>query len=503
MVSDNRLKGMLKAYLKSKVKENKDIFRKVKGIMFCGSSVQKNQLCLGERKTFLIANNEEAQLTALAKCHSVWSCPVCAPLEMAKKGERIGAALDALASSFAGVKQYACMITFTIPHTPFMKCTDSYAILLKAWRNFTKTNSKIKKIYKLKTDKVGTQGTTKEYALDSHDAFYHFRHDLQVKHFVKAYEVTFGHNNAHPHIHSLWWVPFYLFKKIKDYEKDLFKKWWKSARKATLEYFKNKYENDERYKDDPEKLQKALTRATEITTKLYDKEWMIEPGEHKSLYISKNADGSIRKITSAAYIAGWGGNMELTASENRKRARPGHYTPHQLLEEAYKCLHMINERKQYTPEENLKRYQKLMELYLDYILATFGHRRVEFSTSGINKIINNWLQTDKHISEQKKKFMDREAERGAWKIIHWFSTEQLYCIYSYEDEDLISEILEIAHDNDIPIHKRRQLIIDFLLQYDIDTSQNEVFENLPKLIIEHQLPDFLREQYYKAQEQSA
>lgn len=497
-ISDNRLKGMLTKYLRSK----KEHFQITKGLQFCGSSVIKKAGTLSD-KTFLIANNVEAKLTSLARCHSPWSCPVCSPVVMAEKGEKIGAAIDALASSI--YQQSACMITFTIPHTPFMSCQDSFKILLLAWRNFNKYNSKIKRTYKLKTNKVGQEGTTKEYAIDSHDAFYNFRNDLQVKHFVKAYEVTFGHNNAHPHIHSLWWVPNRLFDKIIDHEKALFKKWWKSARKATLQYLKEKYAKDPKYTDDPDKLTKILKRATDLTQKLYDKEWMQEPGEHKSLYISKDSRGRVRKISSAAYIAGWGGNMELTATENRKKARPGHYTPHQLLEEAYKCLYQINERKKFTPEENLKRYQKLMAIYLDYILATRGHRRVEFSNSGINKIIKWWQTQDKYMTLQKKKFTDAETKKGAWKIIHWFTEKQLQVIYllSRKEEDLISMIIQYAEEFSIPIEKRRQLIIEYLQQYGIDTSQNQPIENLPKRQLEYSMPNFLKKIYLKEEVTSA
>lgn len=457
-ISDHRLQGMLKQYIYHYAfdKATPEQKRKLRGILFCGSSIAGHHK--HENKTFLIVNDKKSKLTRLAHCYSIWSCPHCTPIIMAKRGERIGAAIDALSTIH---KQSACMITLTLPHTKDMSLHDTYTILLNTWRRFNRCGKRkqVARDYTYKTDKVGKKGTVASYN-HKQSISAQFRFDLKIQHTVRVYEITYGENSWHPHIHALLWVPNSLFNKIANYESKLLDFWWYCAYKETLKYYNQKY---------PENKAENQIKADDLFA-----EWRKYPKTgHRSLYISKNPDGSIKKQSSAMYLSGWSGNMELTAS-TMKDGRNGHVTPFQILENAYKALYYQNDH---------NKFQELMKLYTEYLIETRVHRRIECSKTGLNKIINEWLNSDEYIREQKKRFMEKETVNGRWKTICYFTGEQLFEISHHslsgigaEEGDLMSTIHELATTFELPLEKRRQKIKDLLEDFGIYMRQEQFTE---------------------------
>ena len=232
-VQDHRLLSFLQRYIS--ITQNDDIKRKLKGIIYCGS--QAITLPAEYPAVYVLKNDEtqEARITNIMTCHSAWCCPRCSARVMGEKGARIAAAIDALAK---WEKLYPMMITFTLPHTSKMSCNETYTILLNTWHRFMRDGKRTqKRTYTLKTsigetqnksykngkgngtkskfDKrsVGKAGETREYIVHS-SIWSKFRTELNIKHFVRSYEFTWGENSWHPHIHALFWTHEKNFKKF-------------------------------------------------------------------------------------------------------------------------------------------------------------------------------------------------------------------------------------------------------------------------------------------------
>lgn len=116
------------------------------------------------------ADSGRAKFRGLETCGSVWLCPVCA----AKITDRRRAELnDALAAwRRAGGAVY--LLTFTIPHHAGLGVADALAAVQGAQRRV-----KARRDWKRAHADAGIVGT------------------------IRALEVTFGANGAHPHVHAL------------------------------------------------------------------------------------------------------------------------------------------------------------------------------------------------------------------------------------------------------------------------------------------------------------
>ena len=467
IISNNQLATFLRRQIFLNPEYNKQ--PKLDNLKYCGSRVINPSTPAAVK---LIANKKESKFTGITCCHSTWSCPHCSAKVLAQKAGDIAVAIDALATWF---KLRPMMITFTLPHTENMSCQETYTILQKAWRQFA-NGGRNKKQYVLKRtvgesqnisygkadgtknkyDKraVGTAGDIKTY--EKKIISTKFKDDLDIKHSVRAYEFTWGENSWHPHIHALFWTHEKNWDKIAEYEPALFEYWWKCTKHQALKYWNQKY---------PDQKEENLKRVNNLFT-----EWRKEPNAaHRSLYISKDVNGAVLKMSSSRYICGWGGDNELTNQAHAKTPREGHYTPFQILELAYKNA---NER------------QKWLDLFIEYAKATHGHRRIEFSThSGIRQIINKWKKTNTYITAYKKKVAE---SGGKFKIIYWFTSKQwkqICWIDTESDSEIKQQILDYAM---LPDGKK--LITELLLALEIPlwTPANEASE----LSIKHYLEQY-------------
>lgn len=497
-IQDNRLKSFLQRYISTT--QSDKVKQKLKGLVYCGS--QAIIMPQEYPAVYVVKNDKtkEVKFTNIATCHSPWSCPHCSPKVMAQRGAKIGAAIDALATWY---HEYPMMITFTLPHTEYMSCEETYTILRNTWnriirdgkrttkRNYTlkqtvgeSRNKSYDKEYLLtnRTGKrkgeshwqktgtknefdqraVGTAGEKRKYEFSY--GFAKFRYDLQINHTVRVYEFTWGKNSWHPHIHALFWTHEKNWHKIADYEPELLDYWWKYAKAETLKLWNKKH---------PDKKEENQNRAN-----LLYSNFMKEPnGEHRSVYISKDPNGAIRKISSSMYLCGWGGDAELTGSASLKIAKEGHYTPFQMLEIAYK---------------DATQREKFMKLFIEYATATRGHRRIEFSAhSGIRSIIEKWRMTERYQEIIKKKFMDKA--QGKWQLVVWFKEEQWkkICYLDWQtDEEVKATILELARAPD-----GTELITKYLLSLDIDITQNVYY---PEVMFGLERANKIRKSWYAA-----
>lgn len=358
---------------------------------------------------------------------------------MAEYGTRIAAAIDALKIKYDLVP---IMMTCTVPHKNWMNINDVYDILQKTWRTFSHTKrSSTQKKYTLKKtigeDKraKGKAGEVKTYEIKTTRIFPQMCATFQIKHTVRVYEFTWGENGWHPHIHSLLWVPKKYLDKLNDgWEQKLADDWWEIAEHKAKEIYAKKFP------DDPERINQAIEAVFNETSK-----------KHNSIHISKDRNHKIKVMQSSHYISGWGGDLEVSNEKKLKRASDGHYSPLQILEEAYKQRHKKD------PDE------KWINLYIEYLKATYGKRRVQFSRTGLNAIIAEWFTTNKWVEVLKKKYTEKATAN--WKTVCWFSNEQWRQIsfYHLQTKLLDLSLLTDAHDE----------IKKFLLQYDIKLSDKK------------------------------
>lgn len=437
-VADSRLAIMWRHWLQKNCSHNE----KIRGLKLCGSKVYhamgwQPSVCI-VNKVSLNTGELQAQFWGNAHCHSPWSCPYCSPRVMAKKGEDIAAAIDALNVQ----KQSAVMITFTMPHVGSMKCAETFSIIHDAWHRFTKSGNG-RTYTKTHTKKDGEVAT---YTFDSKLIYGQMRKALGIIHSVKVWEFTWSERNSwHPHIHALFWIPDKNFNKIVDYEESLNDLWHKSVVAAA----KNFYQNDE------------------IVAALFP-DWKFTV--HNCVTISKDKNGKPRKQNSSNYLSGWSGDRELTGSEKlkMKTARyEGHYTPAQLMQRAY---------------DEPQNRDELLTLYLEYAEATRGKRRVEFSKHGkpsIGAIIREWKKSNAYIERIKKKYTDAAV---ATEVVCWFTEsqwQQICYLERFHGYTIQAELLHLA----LKVNGRK-LIEDFLRSnYQIDISNNPdrqitLFENI-------------------------
>jgi len=463
VVSDSRLAVFLRRQINLRQINNP----KLKPLRLCGYQIIKQLGAIPS--VFLLSDGEDedakSRIFGVASCHSAWACPKCMPIVMAQKGTDIACAIDALA-----VKQILpMMITFTLPHHRYMSCEDSYTILQETWRHFTRDTKRHKVIkYKLKLDinekntrggkAVGKKGEERIY-LKGNNVWGGFREDFKITHSVRTYEFTWSEKNGwHPHIHALFWTHKSNFDKVIEREQELCDFWWYCAKFEALKYYNKK---------EPNKKEENKKLVEEFYT-----EWRKKSKDgHMSLYISKDKDNpnKARVVNSSFYIAGWSGDAELTAS-NYKSAAPGHLTPYQMLKMAYDDARLID---------------KFIPLYLEYCNATFKHRRVEFSKTGINKIIKAWKQTLQFKEIIKKKFTEKLGGDRKFKVVYWFSENQWKQIMYLEattDEEIVPELLLLAKRKDC-----RAEIDKLLLSYGIPLChiENPLIKHVEEKVFEN------------------
>lgn len=466
IISDSKLSSMLKKF----INKSDELRKKLPNIYYCGSRIVhfKNE------KTFpavfiLKSEKDKIKMFGQTACHSAWACPRCTAEVMAKKGVNIACAIDALAKQH---NLYAFMTTFTLPHTKYMNCNETFQILLQTWRLFTREGqrkTKTKK-YKLKLDinekntrggkAVGKKDQEQSYTIKIYNPYSLFRTTFDIKHHVKVFEFVWSKENGwHPHIHMLFWTKKPNFKTIidDDWEKKLTDHWWKCLHKAATSVYKQLYPNE------PEQNQK---RVEELLA-----DWKKYPKTgHRNVFFSKDEHGALKQTSSSLYISGWTGDYELTNQKSKtgeklreKQGKGTRITPFQMLELAIK-------------ETDQTEKNKWLHLFIEYALTTYKHRRCEFSSrSGITQIINNWKKTVTYIESYKKKFMDKGEK---WKVAYWFNETQWLQISWLEistNKHILTEILTRAPD--------KQKLEQYLQELEIPLTkkphpQQELIENI-------------------------
>jgi len=434
--SDHRLQIFFQKWLNAHMQEYY-----IPNIRKCGTGIRKGQV--DSQAVFLIQNKEKTvtRFDGTLRCHSAWACPKCTAEVMAKKATDIACAIDLLKKQ----KQTATMITFTIPHTKNMTCKEAFQVLLNTWRKFTKGgNRKVRtKInYKLKTDRVGEKNTIKTYEKGIHP-YGKFREELKIVHNVRVFEFTYGENGWHPHIHALFWAPDKNFNKILSHEQSLLDFWWDCVKKETEKFWSKKLP--------PEKLEPFLNEV-------YADHKKTTSDGHKSLYISKDKKNPSkpRAVSSSWYIAGWGGDKEVTGNYKEKATHSdSNMTPHQIIVKAF--------------ESQGDEREKFLRLYAEYAQTTYKHIRCCYSNSGITKMIREYKQTNEYKEQYKKKDTDKAKK---WQVVYWFTRKQWYDILLEENIKglyIRDDILEIGKAP-INLQTKRELIKQILEMYNIETT---------------------------------
>ena len=279
MISDHKLQVILKNHI-AETNHKKSL----KNIYLCGDGIVP---IMGQKNVAIMANDNpnDSSIMGVIKCHSTWACPVCTARTMAEKGTDIACLIDALKK---WQNRVAVMITFTIPHWANMDAITSLNILKESWHKFTKQgSSKTKSKYELKNNLnerspkggkkgVGTKGTIKTYEKGK-DPMATFRIELDIKHYVKVIEFTWGKNSWHPHLHVLYFLPKENLSKLLSYESSLNERWTYLTHKITT---------------------KKINQ--EFADKLYER-----GKKHQSVTISKNPNGLPRIQKSSMYLAGF------------------------------------------------------------------------------------------------------------------------------------------------------------------------------------------------------
>ena len=443
-IADNRLKTFFQKWLAV----HREYY--LPNIRLCGSSIIKQ---MGTMPAVFVLYNEKTDKSKLygnVACHSAWACPKCTAEVMAKKAAQIAAAIDCLKKHH---KQTAIMITFTIPHSKNMTCKESFQVLLNTWRQFSHGGNRAAQStqkYVLKNDKgvrgkkggalgVGKAGEIKVYK-KGRNPYGAFREELGIKHNIRVYEFTHGENAWHPHIHALFWVPDKNFKYVLNYEQELLDHWWHCIKLESKKFWSQKIK-------DPKELETFLET-------IYANYKKTTVDGHKSLFISKDKDlpDRARRVSSSWYIAGWGGDAEVTGNFQQKATHSDrNMTPYQIIHKAF--------------ESQGEEREKYLRLYAEYAQATYRHRRCEFSKSGITKLIEEYRKTNEYKESLKKKSTDKDKN---WKVVYWFTESQwreILLVQRFKGMYLVDDVLELAR-----APNPRQLIKMFLEKYGIDTT---------------------------------
>ena len=502
-VKDNHLKILFQRYLDEFYRNDP----KLKGLRLCGSQAIKipNEMSA----VSIISDGENSQFFGDVHCNSSWACPACSARVMAKYGENLACLIDALSKK----GEFAYMMTLTVPHTKFMPADLTFAMLRKAWRNMmkeTRSAYQEKSGYKYLKHR-GIWGDTRE--------------KLEIKTIVRTYEFTYGENGHHPHIHSLVFTKHDPALLIKN-EDEITALWLRCAKNALLSLLPDLTDliqkelltegqcwystttSYERYAfklgmgdEDIQELlqyidrdalreelrnelhssnvQKQSHAFARIYVELLFQKYKFKPKTgHRSVYISRNYDGTAKKISSSYYMTDtWSGDKELTGHEY-KEATEKHDTMYSILLKAEEYEKQRRNEKRMLQEavdsliDNGRRGRPVasprnpfFEIYIEYAKATRTRKRFQM-TPDANKIINEYKKTNDYQRLLKK----TKSDKAPKKMVCWFTKEQWFTISWIErttDASIKSELLLIAKQLDW------ELIRDYMLQYDIYLRPNE------------------------------
>lgn len=351
-----------------------------------------------EPAVFLMRSDKNhAKLAGLNHCNNPWICPVCSAHKMSKYRQKIAVAIEAMkAKGFKGF-----MITFTVPHCRWFSTEDTFEILKNSMKKFQK--------------RAYNQKNAKKF---SNNAWSRMYRDMELCHYVRMAEVTFGKNGIHPHYHAIYWTNKNL-QLAKNYEEDVSNYWNKIVKEETLK-----------------QLKKSKTNYSEEMITLELERFYKTLPQNQGLYFSKNDKDQIFAMESSAYISGWGSDKELTQQE-RKTAAEGHYTQWDLLE-------ILAGHKDCNLRKDI-----LTKWFLDFAIYTKKNKfyRAKFSQTEdenkktLHKIIKEYLQTNTCMEFIKKNYTEN------WHVVCWFNNIQWFKICELNRIiPVLSNILYLSYD---------------------------------------------------------
>lgn len=300
-------------------------------------------------------------------------------------------------------KYVPIMITYTIFHSKSDSCQQAFDVLFETWKRFS-------------SDKKGKRS----------GVYGHFLHDCEIKHYVRCSEVTYTVNGWHPHLHVLYFVPKHKLHLAAAKEMALRTTWKNAQEKAMLKvYGYTKY------------------------NALYESE--REHGEGAcGVYLSKDNQGNPVIMKTSDYLCGWGIDKELTGNYQKSATCKTSRTPYQLLNAAFDGDQMA------------------IHLYIEFAkyVVTHKRRRVDFSRTGLNQIIAQYMNTEVYKEVLKKKRTKVQEGKAAWRTVIWFSKQDwceicnndlplvfmMLCFAKYDNGfDLIAELLAVNHVKATPL----------------------------------------------------
>lgn len=401
-ILDYHLQHHLRKYIRRAGDEH---FKQLKNVLFCGQTISPTAGAV-----YLLANGEnKSRYYGHTHCQNPWCCPVCSALLMEKYREKIALAIEVLHKEYFGF-----MVTFTIPHFKFMSWRETMDILYDTHAYFR----------------------LKNFNKKSGHAYHDFNKSYPVKHSVKVCEFTWNRKNgAHPHFHSIWWIPRDKFDNdgILALEEELSNFWLKTAKRKMIEYWKkhNLHYDILREGETLEDLAERVFLGAEMSkvTK-----------SQSALFISKQ-DGKIIEVVNSDYISGWGSDREMTGNYRKEATCKSSMTPHQILQAA-----------EHDP--------KMEAEYIKFCLAVTQKpvkHRVRFSNSGITKLINDYRKT---LNEVQTEHLEKKS---TWEVVTYFDENEWFLLCDLDDEyaPVLANILWFAAH-------RRDLLADYLSSLGIE-----------------------------------
>lgn len=335
----------------------------LKTLRLCGKSIRRNRDAI----YLLASDNGHSRFYGHTTCKNPFACPVCSAKMMEHYRSRIATAIAILHADYFGF-----MGSFTIPHLHFMSCRETMDILRDTWTYFRMT-------FKRKHGHI----------------FHEWKKATNLAHHVKVMEHTWSkYAGWHPHYHMLFWVPRGKEQEAGKWEEQLNEFWLDIAKRKTLQYWQKR------------NLHSFLLDKGGTYEAVLDRMFKAN-GSQKGIHFSRDEAGNLREIDSSDYLCGWGADSELTGNVRKEASHKGHMTPYQVLNAA-------------------KTDPYMEKIYIDFCLATRTVHRVDFSQTGLVKMI---VAYQKEHGKQSEILQKKRQEDGApiqWRIVAYFDKLQWY-----------------------------------------------------------------------------
>lgn len=358
--------------------------QELKSLELCGQSVIANR----DAVYLMTSNKGHSRFYGHTTCKNPFACPVCSARIMEQYRAKIATAIEILKPRYFGF-----MGSFAIPHLGFMSCREVMDILRETW------------VY-----------CRMKFSRKHGHAFADWREATQLAHHVKVMEHTWGHRHGwHAHYHMIFWVPRGKEQEAGKWEEQLNEFWLRTAKRKTLQYWQK------------HKLHTFILDIDGTYDKVLDRLYRPDKWWHKGVFFSKDNIGNLREVESGDYLCGWGADNELTGNVRKEASdsKHGQMTPYQILTKAKTDSAMEN-------------------LYIEFCLAVRKVHRVDFSQTGLVKLIAA------HQKEHGKDsaILQKKSKAGTptqWRIVAYFDKIQWYELCCLNREaPILSNILFLA-----------------------------------------------------------